>query len=258
MRLLKFLLLPILLLTISLAYGQFAGSKQPEVGLFEHLDDTIPLNLTFYNEKGELVKLGNFINKPTVLSFVYFDCPGLCNPLLDGLNNVVGKTYMVLGVQYDVVTISFNPGDSPAKAVDKKRNFSTNVNESNSMHWNYLVGDSANVNAILNAVGFKVKKVGVDYLHPSAIMLVSPNGKLTRYLYGTYFLPFDFKMAVSEASQGLSRPTINRVLEYCFSYDPQGQKYKLQITKISATIIIFFALVLFLVLVIKRKKSKQT
>jgi len=255
MRLLNYFLLLFLLSSTTSSYSQVPVSKQPEVGLFEHLDDTIPLNLTFYNEKGELVKLGDYINKPTVLSFVYFDCPGLCNPLLDGLNNVVGKTDMILGVHYDVITISFNPGDSPAKAVDKKKNFSTNVNESNSMHWNYLVGDTTNVNAILKAVGFKVKKVGVDYLHPSAIMLVSPDGKLTRYLYGTYFLPFDFKMAVTEASQGLSRPTINRVLEYCFSYDPQGQKYKLQITKISATIIIFFALVLFLILVIKRKKK---
>jgi protein SCO1/2 len=255
MRLIKFLLLPILLLATLLTYGQFGGSKPADVGLYEHLDDTIPLNLTFYNEKGELVKLGDYINKPTVLSFVYFDCPGLCNPLLDGLNSVVGKVDLQLGVDYDVVTISFNPGDSPEKAVAKKKSFSTSLTPNNSQHWNYLVGDSANVNAILNAVGFKVKKIGVDYLHPSAIMLVSPKGKLTRYLYGTYFLPFDLKMAVSEASQGLSRPTITKVLEYCFSYDPQGQKYKLEITKVSATIILFFALVLFLVLVLKKKRK---
>jgi protein SCO1/2 len=255
MKLIYLILVLLFLMNVNSSFSQSNVPMQPEVGLFEHLDDTIPLNLTFFNEKGDLVKLGDYINKPTVLSFVYFDCPGLCNPLLDGLNNVVGKTDLVLGVHYDVLTISFNPGDSPMKAVEKKKNFSTNINETNSMHWNYLVGDTASVNAILNAVGFKVKKVGVDYLHPSAIMLVSPDGKLTRYLYGTYFLPFDFKMAVTEASQNLSRPTINRVLEYCFSYDPQGQKYKLQITKISATIIIFFALVLFLILVIKRKRK---
>jgi len=255
MRIKYYLLLITALIIFSNSYGQESVTKQPEVGLFEHLDDTIPLHLPFYNEKGDTVKLGDYINKPTVLSFVYFDCPGLCNPLLDGVNDIVGKTDLVLGVHYDVLTISFNPGDSPSKAADKKRNFSTNINEKTSMHWNYLVGDSASVNAILNAVGFKVKKVGVDYLHPSAIMLVSPDGKLTRYLYGTYFLPFDFKMAVTEASKNQSRPTINRVLEYCFSYDPQGQKYKLQITKISATIIIFFAVVLFLILIIKRKKK---
>jgi len=236
---------------------QAQNEKTIDVGINEHLNDTIPLDLKFYNEQGQLIKIGNYINKPTVLSFVYFDCPGLCNPLLDGINEVVGKVDMELGVHFDVITISFNPGDSYLKAVDKKKNFSTNINEGNAQFWNYLVGNDTNVNAILNAVGYKVKKVGVDYLHPSAIVLLSPEGKITRYLYGTYFLPFDLKMAVTEASKGISRPTITRVLEYCFSYDPQGQKYKLQITKVSATIILFFALILLLVLVIKPKKKRS-
>lgn len=231
--------------------------KNLNVGITEHLDDTLPLDLKFYNEHGELKTLGSFINKPTVLSFVYFDCPGLCNPLLDGVNEVVGRVDMKLGVDFDVITISFNPGDSYLKAVEKKKNFSTSITETNAQHWNYLVGNDTNVNAILNAVGYKIKKVGVDYLHPSAIILVSPEGKITRYLYGTYFLPFDLKMAVSEASKGISRPTIARVLEFCFSYDPQGQKYKLQITKISATIILFFAAILFLVLILKLKRKQK-
>lgn len=245
-----------ILLLAFITSGIFGQKTQSEVGIFEHLDDTIPMELVFTNEKGEQVKLGDYINKPTVLSFVYFDCPGLCNPLLDGVNDVVGKIDMELGKHFDVVTISFNPGDSYEKAVDKKRNFSTNINESNAPYWNYLVGDTANVNGILDAVGYKIKKVGVDYLHPSAIILVSPEGKITRYLYGTYFLPFDLKMAVTEASKGISRPTISRVLEYCFSYDPQGQKYKLQITKVSATIILFFALLLFGFLLLKPRKKK--
>lgn len=252
------LLVAIMLLPLSfMVNAQPGGAKPSDVGIFEHLDDTIPLDLTFYNEEGKVVKLGDYINKPTLLSFVYFDCPGLCNPLLDGVNEVVGKIDMNLGVQYDVVTISFNPGDSPAKAADKKKNFATVLTDKDRAHWNFLVGDTANVNKILDAVGYKIKKVGVDYLHPSAIVMVSPEGKITRYLYGTYFLPFDLKMAVTEASQGISRPTISRVLEYCFSYDPQGQKYKLQITKVSATIILFFALILFIVLLLKPKKKKE-
>jgi len=237
----------------------FASKAQPDkavdVGITEHLDDTLPLHLQFYNESGELVKLGDYINKPTVLSFVYFDCPGLCNPLLDGINEVVGKVDMKLGVDYDVVTISFNPGDSYLKAVTKKKNFSTSVTEANAKYWNYLVGNDTNVSAILEAVGYKIKKVGVDYIHPSAVVLISPKGKITRYLYGTYFLPFDLKMAITEASKGISRPTIARVLEFCFSYDPQGQKYTLQITKISATIILFFSVILLLVLILKKKKK---
>ena len=95
-------------------------------------------------------------------------------------------------------------------------------------------------------------------MHPSCIIVLSPSGKVTRYLYGTSFLPFDVKMALVEAQKGQSRPTINRVLEYCFTYDPQGRKYTLQVTKISATIIIFLAVALFIILIVRssRKKTK--
>ena len=93
---------------------------------------------------------------------------------------------------------------------------------------------------------------------PACIIILSPEGKVTRYLYGTSYLPFDVKMAIIEAQKGQSRPTINRVLEYCFSYDPEGRKYTLQVTKITATIIIFFALALFIILIVRssRKKTK--
>lgn len=237
------------------SFSQF-NQNDKEVGLFEHLNDTIPLNLKFYNAQGEIVTLGEIVDKPTVFSFVYFDCPGLCNPLLDGINDVVAKTDLDFGVDYQVVTISFNFQDTPEQAAEKKKNFSTSIYNEKAEHWKYLTTDSATINKILDVFGFKIKKVGVDWIHPSAIMIVSPEGKITRYLYGTYFLPFDLKMAIIEASRGISRPTINRVLEYCFSFDPQGQKYSLQITKVAATIIIAFALVLMAVLMIKPRKNK--
>jgi len=245
-----------LLVLIGMFVIQFNLLAQSGVGITEHLDDTIPLNLRFINESGDTIKLGDYINKPTVFSFVYFDCPGLCNPLLDGVNDVVGKVDLELGKDYDVITISFNPGDSYLKAVDKKQNFSTSTTPENAKYWHYLVGDDESIQGILDAVGYKIKKVGVDWIHPSAIILVSPDGKITRYLYGTYFLPFDLKMAVAEASQGISRPTINKVLEFCFSYDPQGQKYKLQVTKVAGTIILILGAALLLVLLLKSRKKK--
>ncbi len=104
-------------------------------------------------------------------------------------------------------------------------------------------------------MGFKFKQQGVDYIHPGVITIVSPKGKITRYLYGVRFLPFDVKMAIIEAGKEQSRPTINRLLQFCFSYDPEGRRYTLAVTKISATIIIFLALVLFITLLIRSKKK---
>jgi protein SCO1/2 len=94
-------------------------------------------------------------------------------------------------------------------------------------------------------------------MHPSCIIILSPEGKITRYLYGTSYLPFDVKMAIVEAQKGQARPTINRIMEYCFSYDPEGRKYSLQVTKISATIIIFFSVSLLAFLLIRSRGKKR-
>ncbi len=228
-----------------------------EVGVVERLEDTIPMDLPFKNEDNETVTLGELITKPTVLSFVYFDCPGLCSPLLEGVSKVVEKSDLVLGEDYQVITISFNTSDTPEKARTKKVNFVQQISKEYRDDWIYLTGDQEEIDAITHAVGYKYKPQGLDWAHPSVIVVLSPSGKITRYLYGIDFLPFDFKMAVVEAQKGLARPTINKVLEYCFSYDPEGQGYTLQVTRVTGTIILFFALVLFGTLLFRRKKRKS-
>ena len=230
-------------------------SDSTEVGIIEHLGTTIPLNLTFKNEQNLTVRLGNIINKPTILTLVYFDCPGLCSPLLDGVSDVIEKMGMELGKDYQVVTVSFNYQDTPEKAIEKKKTFLKRHSKAHMKDWIYLTGDSANIYALVNAVGFKFKKAGNDYVHPATITILSKSGMITRYLYGVTFLPFDVKLAIIEAQKGLPRPTINRVLEYCFSYDPEGRRYTLAITKVSATVIIFFSLVLFIALLIRSRKG---
>ena len=102
---------------------QAQEDKTPEVGIIEHLGNTIPLDLKFVNEKGDTVTLAQLITKPTILSFVYFDCPGLCSPLLEGLGSVMQKTNLDLGIDYQVITISFNFRDTPEKAKAKKDKF---------------------------------------------------------------------------------------------------------------------------------------
>ncbi len=233
--------------------------KDTEVGVVEKLDSIIPLKLIFDDEQGAPVTLGSLVNKPTILSFVYYACPAICPALLSGLSDVMERTDLQLGRDFEVITVSFNPEDNPEEAGKKKTNYLSPKNKSYAANWHYLTGDSSAIHALTNAAGFYYKQAGVDFIHPSCILILSPNGKITRYLYGTSFLPFDLKMALVEAQKGQSRPTINRVLEFCFNYDPEGRRYTLQVTKISATIIIFFAIVLLTILIIwsNRKRSKK-
>jgi protein SCO1/2 len=256
----KILLLTALLLLILAAAtdsrAQVYDSNEPEIGIVEHLGDTIPLNLVFNNEKGNNVTLGDLVNKPTILTLVYFDCPGLCSPLLDGVSDVIEKMDLELGKDYQVLTISFNTQDTPERAVEKKQNFLKKHSLEHAGGWIYLTGDSANIKHIVDAVGFKYKKAGNDWIHAAVITVISPKGMITRYLYGTTFLPFDVKMAIMEAQKGIPRPTINRLLEFCYSYDPSGRRYVLDVTKVSATVIIFLALVLLVTLMIRRKGRK--
>jgi protein SCO1 len=226
-----------------------------EIGIVEKLGDTIPMNLWFLNETGDTVTLGQLVNKPTILFFVYFDCPNLCSPLMDGVADVVSKVDLTLGKDYQIITISFNTKDTPEKAIEKKKNFIQNISKENQKYWIYLTGVQENINAITDAVGFKYKAQGLDFAHASAIMVLSPSGKITRYLYGLSFLPFDLKMAVVEAQKGLARPTINKVLEYCFAYNPGSKTYTIQITRIIGTITILIALVVFVLLMIQRRKK---
>jgi protein SCO1/2 len=247
------LLLPCVIIT---AKGQ-ADVTDTRVGIEEHLDSIIPLNLTFMNEQSQPVQLKDIVNKPTILSLVYFDCPGICPQLLSGISDAAEKLGMQLGKDYQIVTVSFNYDDTPAKAVERKVNFLGPHTKPYAADWHYLTGDSASIYALTNAVGYKFVRAGNDFIHPSCIMVLSPSGKITRYLYGVSYLPFDVKMALVESQKGLSRPTINRVYEYCFSYDPEGRRYTLQVTKISATIIIFLAVVLFLILILRGNKKKS-
>jgi protein SCO1/2 len=229
-----------------------------EVGIVEHLGESIPLNAVFRNEGDSLVRLADVLGKPTLLVLVYYDCPGICSIILDAVADVIEKTDLQLGKEYRVITISFNPADTPEKSIEKKKNFIRKSFQDDASGWIFLTGDSTNIYRVTNSVGFKFKKSGFDFIHPAAITVISPKGKITRYLYGTSYLPFDVKMALYESQKGLVRPTGAKVLEYCYAYDPAGQRYLLDIKKVSATIILFLILV-FAIFSIwnSRRKKKQ-
>jgi protein SCO1 len=238
------------------------SKSEPEVNLGGKLDKYIPDSIFLIDEHFQKVNLKSLITKPTIISFVYYRCPGICSPLMDGMSEVMNKSDMVLGKDYQTFTISFSPSETIDLGLKKKINYLHEMKNPNAQEgWRFFCGDSLNLAKATNALGFKYKKTGNDYIHAAGIIMISPDGKITRYLYGTNFLPFELKMAVIEASKGQSGPTINKVLQYCYSYDPHGQRYVLNITTISGIVILFFALIFFFILAFRplfRKKLPKT
>lgn len=229
----------------------------PEIGIVEHLDEFVPSDIYLLDEDSQKVVLTDLIDKPTVINYVYYRCPGICSPLMEGLAEVMDKSDLVAGKDYQILTISFDPSETIDLGIRKKNNYINLVNKKEEIAagWHYFVSDSASIVKGTNAIGFKYKRQGNDFLHAASVVVVSPDGKITRYLNGLYFLPFEFKMAIIEAGKGQSSPTINKVLQFCYSYDPDGQTYVLNVTKITGTLILFIALILFLYLIFKPKKK---
>lgn len=247
-------------LIISLLYSiqSTATDEPPELGIYEKLDQFIPDDIILTDENYNEVNIKDKIDKPTVIALVYYECPGLCSPLLEGVADVITKAKIDLGTEYQVFTISFDPTEKPKLAKDKKATYAKLVKGKDVENgWTWFTGDSTNINNLLNSLGYKVKKADEEFIHPGAIIVLSPEGKITRYLHGTYFLPFDLKMSVIEASEGRSGPTINKVLKYCFSYDPEGKKYVINITKISGSLIILLAISMFLGLAFSKKNKNR-
>ena len=189
----------IMLFAIQQANAQ--DQENQEVSITEHLGDTIPLQLRFNNEQGQPVQLKDLIKKPTVLALIFFDCPGICPQLLSGVSDVIEKSDMTLGKEFQVITVSFNENDTPEQAVEKKKIYLRKKSLPHAKDWIYLTGDSLSIHSLTNSVGYHFQRAGNGFLHPVAIIILSPEGKITRYLYGTYFLPFDLKMAIVEAQK---------------------------------------------------------
>lgn len=233
-------------LALGTTQAEAAREEQPQVGIVEHLGERVPMDLTFRDENGKEVRLGDVIDRPTILSLVYYNCPGICTPLLQGKADVIDKLDLVPGKDYRAVTISFDPSDTSALAKAKKQNYLNLLSDESfdPENWKFLVGDQKSIDAITQAVGFGYQKTGRDYAHSASLFVLSPDGKIARYLYGTTFLPFDMKMALVEASKGKVGPTINKILLYCFAYDPDGRGYALQTTRIAGVTVLLTATLL--------------
>jgi len=257
----KFLLFNIILLLFFTTIS-FSNDKI-EIGVDEKLGNNIPLDITFNDEDGNQVTLRELIKGPTVLALVYYNCPGICNPLMFELANVMNRSDLEPGYDYNVIAISIDKFENPEKASSKKKEMLSGFDKEISPDsWRFLTGSEENIKAVTNSAGFYFKREGAELRHAGTLIFLDKNGKICRYLFPSYtenhgygILPFDFKMAVIETSESKVTPTVARFLRFCFSYDPEGNKYALNITRISGAAILIFAGIFLLVIKLKPKKK---
>ena len=248
--------IPVFVLIIFAVVRLGAQDNQP-VGIAEKLGQTIPLDAEFYDESGNLVQLKSVITKPTILMFVYYRCPGICNPLMTEVANIVGKMDLELGKDYQIVTISFDPEEKPELAADKKDNYLSLIKRKVDPNgWRFFTGDSVNIHRVTDAAGFFYKKENGTWVHAGMLTVISPSGKIARYLYGIQHLPLDVKLAIMEASEGRTGPTIAKVLSFCYAYDPAGQRYALDIVRVCGVVFLGLVGVFVIVFLVKPGKKK--
>ena len=218
----------------------FATPDEQKINIDEHLGSQFPLDVSFYNSDSEQVALKDIIDKTTILAFVYYKCPGICTPLMTELTDIVNESDLIPGKDYKIITISIDERETPQVAAEKKQNFLSMISKPFAQNdWEFLTGDSISIHEVTEAAGFHFERVGTQFIHTTSVMFISPDGKISRYLYPSYnskgdftILPFNFKMAVIDASKGKVMPTVGRLLAFCFSYDPQGKGYVFNLLKV--------------------------
>ncbi len=248
----------LLVLAMCAAAARHAGAvlAVDEVGIDEKLGATIPLDLELNDEAGRKIALRDLIDKPTVLTLNYFRCGGICTPQLNNLVQTLNRIGLEPGRDFQVITVSFDPTDTAAVAAQKRSNYLKLMTRPfPPLAWRFLTGEANATKALADAVGFGFKRQREEFIHPGALIVLSPQGKVTRYMYGITYLPSDLQMAVAEAATGVVRPTISKALEFCYSYDPVGRKYVFNITRVAGSVTLLFA-ALFAGVVLLKSRSR--
>ena len=207
-----------------------------KVGIDQHLNQQLPLDLKFRDENGAEVTLGQYFgSKPIILTMVYYTCPMLCGEVQSGLVSALGILRFDAGREFDVISVSINPSETPADAMAKKKQFLSRYHRAGAEHgWHFLTGDKANIDALAKAVGYRYSydaKSG-QYSHGTAIVVVTPEGKLAQYFYGIEYAPKDLRLALVEASRNKIGNLVDAVMLYCFHYDPASGRYSAQILNV--------------------------
>jgi protein SCO1 len=226
------------------------------VGIDQKLNAQLPLELQFKDESGQSVRLGQyFVKKPVVLALVYYECPMLCDMVLNGLIHSMEKMTLNLGRDFEIVTVSFNPHETWALAAAKKTSYLEKLNRPGAeQNWHFLTGDETAIKQIADSVGFRYAydpKTN-QFAHASGIMVITPEGKVSRYFYGIQYEPRDLRLGLVEASDHKIGSPADELLLFCFHYDPTTGKYGFVIMNVirtlgSATVVALGALLFVLI-----------
>ena len=206
------------------------------VGIEQHLDEQIPADLNFRDETGKPVRLGDYFGKkPMILNLVYYNCPMLCGEVLSGLESSLRVLKFDVGKEFDVLTISFDPRETPDMATKKKAEFLKRYGRAGAAQgWHFLTGPQESIDALTKAAGFQYQydpKTG-QFAHATAIMILTPEGKIAQYYYGVEYAPKDLRLGLIQASENKIGTLADQVLLYCYHYDPTTGKYGAIISRV--------------------------
>ncbi len=199
------------------------------VGIEQHLDEQIPPDLTFRDETGTAVRLGDYFGqKPMILNLVYYQCPMLCGEVLSGLESALRVLRFDVGKEFDVITVSFDPRETPEMAAAKKAEYLKRYGRPGAAQgWHFLTGSQESIDALTEAAGFQYQydsKTG-QFAHATAIMVLTSEGKIAQYYYGVEYAPKDLRLGLVQASENKIGNLVDQVLLYCYHYDPATGKY---------------------------------
>ncbi len=237
LRILSILLIAFFCATLagSGAHGLSNVKDVSLVGIDEKLNEAINLDLVFTDHNGKAVTLGSYFDdKPVVINMMYLSCPRVCGFALEGMSKAIqGSRDFRTGTDYRVLSISFNPEDDHLLAKSRSQKYLDELAErsgGSDSGWTFLTGDKDSIIELTGSMGYKFIKDGHEFAHPSALIVLTPEGRISRYLYGIQHDPRDYKLALIEASDGkIGKNSLsNRVLLFCYQFDPVGKKYALK------------------------------
>jgi protein SCO1/2 len=200
-----------------------------DVTFEQRLNTTLPLDVRFRDERGADVALGDFFGrKPVVLAFVYYQCPMLCTQIFNGVAGALKAVPFEVGRDFDVVFVSFDPRDTPEAAAAKKAALLADYRQDAAASgWHFLTGDEPAIRRVTHAAGFSYRwdEESQQFAHVSGVLVVTPDGRLSRYFYGVEFSPKELRLALAESSEGKVGSLVEQLLLYCYHYNPSTGRY---------------------------------